>query len=123
MPEPISLCLFLFGLKAASVKTLAAAPVKVAIASTKLAFVTGAAGTVTGGVLVGLTLTGATAVAIGAIIHRANAGGYMSEAGARAYAQKIEKLPLYRQNQILAEMESQYCGHLERVFNNNGVYA
>jgi hypothetical protein len=47
----------------------------------------------------------------------------MSSEGARRYAEKIEKLPYYKQQKILAEAESTGASLLEHVFNKNGVYA
>jgi hypothetical protein len=123
MPEPFTIAFLAFVLKAVTFKTAAAPVVKGVAASTSVAYTTGAATTVAGATLVGITLTGAIMVAIGAIIHKAASGGYMSVADARRYAQEIEKLPLYKQQKILAQAEGTLASELKGVFHSNGVYA
>jgi len=122
MPEPFTLALFLLGLKAATVKTMAAPVVKGVTAATSAAYSTGAASTVAGSVILGVTLTSAAALGIGAAIHRAVSCGYMSgEEGAR-YARQVEKMPLYRQQKILADVESTAAEFVELRLIRNGVF-
>jgi len=111
------------GLKGLAFKTAAAPIAKAAVATTHLAFATGATGTVVGGVLTGIVLSTATAAGIGAWIHKAVSDGFMSDTAGRNYAKQIENEPLHKQVKIFGEMQSTWTGGVEHVPNNNGVHA
>jgi hypothetical protein len=124
MPEPISVALFFLGLKAATYKTVAAPVAKGVIASTSAALHTsGTVHTVASAALLGTTVTGAVMYAIWGIIHKAVEGGYLPDGEGQAYGEKIEKMPLYQQQKILANIEGTAGGLLKYQFNRNGVYA
>jgi len=122
MPEPFSVALMLFGLKVATVKTMAAAPIKGVAAATSVAYSTGVAGTTAGAALLGVTLTSAAALGIGAFIHKAIERGFMSWEEGRRYAREVEKMPQYRQQKLFADVESTDASLAKYHLHNNGVY-
>jgi phage-related tail fiber protein len=121
MPLPVALAAGALILKAATAKTALAGPVKMVVASTKLAYAGGVAHTAFSGALIGFAWTSAALLAIGVAIEMAVNRGKMTKAEARSCAKQIEKLPGEKQLEIAAKVNDSSADIID-ILHDNGIY-